>query len=88
MAVNTKTFFNAQTMVAKRVFMNNAKKIKPQWQELFNVIGNDPKRGYLTELQIYELGTFDLRPEFTPPTYDSPGELLPVTFTFVTRALA
>ena len=88
MAINTKTFFNAQTMVAKRVYMNTARKAKPQWQELFNVLPNDPKRGFMNYLTAYEMGTFDNRPEYNPPVYDSPGESLPQTITFITRALA
>jgi hypothetical protein len=87
MAITSRTFFNAATMVVKRVYDKTAKLQKPLWPTLFNVVEADPKRPFLTYESITELGLLDTRPELAPPVFDQPGEGLLSTLTFVNRSL-
>lgn len=87
MAVTSRTFFNAATMVVKRVYDKTQKLQKPEWPTLFNVIATDPKRPILTYESITELGLLDTRAELAPPVFDQPAEGLLSTLTFVNRAL-
>lgn len=88
MAMGSKTFYQAATMVVKRVYEKTARKMPSLWQEIFNVAEPDPKRSFWTVLPITELGLLNQRNEFDVPNFDQAYEGLPSTFVFVNRALA
>lgn len=86
--INTHTSYNAQTKAMEFAFINASTAIPLQYPKLFNTFDTDPKRSQATIEPIAELGLLKGRTEGGAFQYDSPQELIPVTFTYSTYGLA
>lgn len=87
--VNTRTSTQAQTKVLYASFYNEIKGGPPPiYQEIVNVITPEAKRSVLTALPLAGLGTTEFKGEGQAPAYDQPYELIPISATFFTQALA
>lgn len=85
--MTTRTFFQSQTKVVKRVFLKTAAKVPVLYPQVFNIETPDMRRSFWTVLPIVGLGTFALKPEGAAPTFDQAFEGTPSTFNFATYSL-
>ncbi len=87
--LNTRTSTQAQTKVLDETFYNEIKTgVPPVFQSLVNVITPQAKRSVMTALPMAGLGTTEFKGEGQAPAYDQPYELIPISATFFTYALA
>lgn len=77
----------AQKLVLEKAFFVGSDRVKPEYQQDFNVISTDKRRSFATWEPMAGLGTMSVKPEGAAPEYDSPFELIPYTATFATWAL-
>jgi hypothetical protein len=87
--VNTRTSTQLQTKVLEASFYNEIKAgVPPVYQSIVNVITPPAKRSVFTALPLAGLGTTEFKGEGQAPAYDQPYELIPISATFFTYALA
>ena len=86
--VTSRTSTQAQTKVLYASFYNENKEVAPVYSQVINTITPDAKRSVLTALPLAGLGTTEFKPEGAAPAYDQPYELIPISATFATWALA
>jgi len=87
--INTRTSTQARTKVLEATFMNELKAgIPPLYSRVVNVITPTAKRSVMTVLPMAGLGTTEFKGEGQAPAYDQPYELIPLSSTFFTYALA
>jgi|SRR5580692_5453690 hypothetical protein len=86
--VTTRDSYQATTKAMEFAFTNASNEVAPLFPKYFNTVGFDPVRSIAQVMPIYELGLMQPRPsEGAAFVSDSPGELIPIEFTFRTWGL-
>jgi hypothetical protein len=86
--IDTRTSEYAQTRVLQKIVSHRAVETPPFYPNVYQEIGNDPRRSFMDVGSYAELGTFMQKNEGDAPAFDQPFELIPTHFEFYTYSLA